>query len=74
MISEGKNFPDLAAFYRKRFVEPTHELLRGILRRGIEGGEFAPVDLSQAVHTVLAPWYFSCSANSASAFRSMRTA
>jgi AcrR family transcriptional regulator len=58
MLSEGKNFPELAAFYRQEFVEPAHELLRRILRRGIERGEFAPVDVNLAIYTVLAPMLF----------------
>ncbi|HSV61306.1 MAG TPA: TetR/AcrR family transcriptional regulator [Variovorax sp.] len=58
MISEGKNFPELAAFYQQEFVKPAHELLRRILRRGIERGEFAPVDVDLAIYTVLAPMIF----------------
>ena len=58
MLSEGRNFPDLAAFYQKEFVEPAHELLRKVLRRGIDRGEFAPVDVNLAIYTVLAPMIF----------------
>jgi len=58
MISEGKNFPELAGFYQREFVEPAHELLRRILRRGIDRGEFAPVDVNLAIYTVLAPMVF----------------
>jgi len=58
MISEGKNFPELAAFYQQEFVEPAHELLRRVLRRGIDRGEFAPVDVNLAIYTVLAPMVF----------------
>jgi len=58
MMSEGKNFPELAAFYQQEFVRPAHELLRRILRRGIERGEFAPVDVDQAIYTILAPMIF----------------
>jgi TetR/AcrR family transcriptional regulator len=58
MISEGQNFPELAAFYRQEFVKPAHDLLRRILRRGIDRGEFAPVDVDLALYTVLAPMIF----------------
>lgn len=58
MISEGRNFPELADFYQQEFVEPAHELLRRILRRGIDRGEFAPVDVNLAIYTVLAPMVF----------------
>ena len=58
MLSEGRNFPELAEFYQKEFVLPAHELLRRILRRGIERGEFAPIDVDLAIYTVLAPMVF----------------
>jgi len=58
MFSEGRNFPELAQFYREQFVAPAHELLRRILQRGIDRGEFAPVDLDLAVYTVVAPMVF----------------
>jgi TetR/AcrR family transcriptional regulator len=58
MLSEGRNFPELAQFYREQFVAPAHELLRRVLQRGIDRGEFAPVDVDQAVYTVVAPMVF----------------
>ena len=50
MMSEGRNFPELAEFYRREVVRPGHALLRRILRRGIERGEFAPVDVDHAIY------------------------
>ncbi|MDM0043883.1 TetR/AcrR family transcriptional regulator [Variovorax dokdonensis] len=58
MLSEGRNFPELARFYREQFVSPAHVLLRRVLQRGIDRGEFAPVDVDQAVYTVVAPMVF----------------
>lgn len=58
MMSEGRNFPELAAFYQAEVVQPGHELLRRVLRRGIERGEFKPVDVDLAIYTVLAPMIF----------------
>ncbi len=58
MMSEGGNFPALADFYRQEVVRPGHELLRRILRRGIDSGEFAPVDVDHAIYSVLAPMMF----------------
>lgn len=55
MLSEGHNFPELADFYRREVVAPRHELLRRIVRRGIERGEFAPADVDHAVHAIVAP-------------------
>ena len=58
MMSEGANFPELAEFYRQEVVRPGHALLRRILQRGIDRGEFAPVDVDHAIYAVLAPMIF----------------
>jgi TetR/AcrR family transcriptional regulator len=55
MLSEGNNFPELAAFYRQEVVAPGHALIRRILRRGIDSGEFAPLDVDHASYAVTAP-------------------
>jgi TetR/AcrR family transcriptional regulator len=55
MLSEGRNFPELAEFYYREAVQPRHELLRRIIRRGIERGEFAPMDVEFATQSVIAP-------------------
>ena len=52
MMTEGNNFPDLAAYYRSEVVEPGHALIRRILRRGIDSGEFHPVDVDHASYAV----------------------
>ncbi|MDR6537165.1 TetR/AcrR family transcriptional regulator [Variovorax soli] len=58
MLSEGRNFPELAEFYRQEVVRPGHALLRRIIRRGIDSGEFAPVDVDHAIYAVIAPMIF----------------
>ncbi|CAN5492059.1 TetR/AcrR family transcriptional regulator [soil metagenome] len=58
MLSEGRNFPELAEFYRKQVVHPGHDLMRRILRRGIASGEFAPIDVDHAIYAVIAPMLF----------------
>ena len=58
MMSEAKNFPDIAAFYQQEVVEPGHALVRRILQRGIDRGEFRPVNLDYAVFSVTAPMIF----------------
>lgn len=58
MLSEADNFPELAAFYQHEVIEPAHRLIRRILQRGVERGEFAPLDLKYGVYTVLAPLLF----------------
>lgn len=58
MITEGGNFPELAAFYQREVVRPCHDLVRRILQRGIERGEFVPLDLDHAIYAVIAPMLF----------------
>ena len=58
MISEARNFPDLAAFYQQEVIRPATELIRRILQRGIARGEFRPVDLDYAVFGIVAPMVF----------------
>jgi len=58
MISEAANFPELAAFYHQEVIEPGRTLIRRILQRGIERGEFRPLDLEQAVYLIVAPMIF----------------
>jgi len=58
MLSEGRNFPELAEFYRLEVVRPGHSLLRRIVQRGIDSGEFAPVDVDLAIYAVIAPMMF----------------
>ena len=58
MFSESGNFPELGAFFQHEVIEPGHELIRRILQRGVERGEFAPVDKKYGVYAVLAPMIF----------------
>jgi TetR/AcrR family transcriptional regulator len=58
MLSEGKNFPELALFYQNEVIQPAHLLIRRILQRGMDRKEFAPVDLKYGVYAVLAPMIF----------------
>ncbi|MCF8210221.1 MAG: TetR/AcrR family transcriptional regulator [Rhodoferax sp.] len=58
MASEASNFPDLAAFYQKEVIEPGEALIRTILERGVQKGEFRPIDMQYGVYTVLAPMLF----------------
>ena len=58
MLSEAHNFPELAAFYQHEVIQPAHVLIRRILQRGVNRGEFAPLDPQYGVYTVLAPMLF----------------
>jgi TetR/AcrR family transcriptional regulator len=58
MMSEAKNFPDLAAFYQQEVIQPGQTLIRRILQRGMDRGEFRPMDLDYAVYSVIAPMIY----------------
>jgi len=58
IMSEARNFPELAAFYQQEVVEPGQALIQRILQRGIDSGEFRPIDMRYGVYVVLAPMMF----------------
>ena len=58
MLSEAGNFPDIAAFYHQEVVEPGQSLVRRMLQRGIDRGEFKPMDLDYAVFSIISPMIF----------------
>src|SRR6187551_1728033 len=45
IISEARNFPDIAAFYQQEVIKPGTDLIRRILQRGVDRGEFKVFDL-----------------------------
>jgi AcrR family transcriptional regulator len=58
VMSEARNFPDVAAFYQADVVVPGTQLLQRILQRGIQSGEFRAMDPDKAVYTLIAPMIF----------------
>jgi AcrR family transcriptional regulator len=55
VIAEAGNFPDLARIYREEVVERGLALFGGLLRLGIERGEFRRVPVEHAVRLCIAP-------------------
>jgi TetR/AcrR family transcriptional regulator len=58
IISEARNFPDIAAFYQQEVINPGSQLIKRILQRGIDRGEFRQVDMEYAHFSVVAPMIF----------------
>lgn len=58
MMSEAGNFPELAAFYQTEVIQPGNDLLRRVLQRGVDRGEFQPMDLQYGVYAVLTPMLY----------------
>lgn len=52
VMSEAQNFPELAASYHAEVVRPSQALIRRILQRGVERGEFRTLDIDYAVYSV----------------------
>lgn len=58
VMSEAGQFPEIAEFYTHEVIEPGNALIRRILQRGIDRGEFRPLDLDYAIFSVIAPMIF----------------
>ncbi|MEP6792463.1 MAG: TetR/AcrR family transcriptional regulator [Ramlibacter sp.] len=58
IISEARNFPELARFYQQEVIRPGHDLIQRILKRGMERGEFHLKDVDYAAYSIIAPMIF----------------
>jgi len=58
VMSEASNFPELAQFYRTEVIEPGHDMVRSILLKGVQQGEFRDMNVELTLHSVLAPLLF----------------
>ncbi|MEY4979060.1 MAG: hypothetical protein RLZZ352_1330 [Pseudomonadota bacterium] len=58
VMSEAGMFPEIAAFYQQEVIEPGHDLLRRVLLRGMNSGEFRQLQLDYAVYSLIAPMIF----------------
>jgi predicted ferric reductase len=58
VMAEAQHFPEIAAFYQAEVMEPAHQLLRRVLQRGIDSGEFRAIDLDYGIHGLTAPLMF----------------
>ena len=65
LIAEARNSPAVAQYYHDTVMVRGRALLRTLLKRGIERGEFRPLDLETAIDVIYAPlmmlvvWRFS---------------
>jgi AcrR family transcriptional regulator len=58
MMSEVRNFPEIAQFYREEVIQPATDLLVRTLKRGVERGEFREVPYDEVTHVLFAPLIF----------------
>ncbi len=55
VIAESSNFPDLARFYHQEVVQRGLGLMAGILKRGIQQGEFRELDVEPTARAMMGP-------------------
>jgi len=60
VITEVRNFPEIAEFYTREVVEPGKQLTGRILARGIARGEFRKIDIPGAVMSLIFPMVMLC--------------
>jgi hypothetical protein len=58
MLSEVRNFPEIAEFYEREVIQPGELLLARTLQRGIKRGEFRPMSVNEVTLVLLAPMIF----------------
>ncbi|MBB3220399.1 TetR/AcrR family transcriptional regulator [Pseudoduganella umbonata] len=55
MVAEAGNFPEIARFYNEEVIERGSALITSIVQRGVERGEFVPVDAVVMTRVLTAP-------------------
>jgi AcrR family transcriptional regulator len=58
IFAEAGNFPELARFYVAEVVDPGHDVIVALVKRGIARGEFRAVDPDSAAQMIAAPMVF----------------
>jgi AcrR family transcriptional regulator len=61
IITEARNHPDIAEFYRHEVIEPGQRIVGEVVQRGIERGEFRrDIDVPLAVYSLVLPMVMLC--------------
>jgi len=58
MTSEVRNFPEIAQFYVDEVVSPSNQMLAQVIQRGVDRGEFRPINVDEVVHALVGPLVF----------------
>ena len=58
MLSEVRNFPELAQFYADEVIIPADRLFSTCVQRGVDSGEFRPLPVHEVAHALMAPLIF----------------
>lgn len=60
MLSEVRNFPEIAEFYVREVMGPAQALFARTIQRGIDRGEFRQVPVKEMTMVMCAPMMFLC--------------
>ncbi|MEX8498133.1 MAG: TetR family transcriptional regulator [Leptothrix ochracea] len=60
IMTEVHHIPELADFYQQEIVGPGEKIVADLLQRGIDQGEFRPVDVSMTVRSITLPLAMLC--------------
>lgn len=55
IISESRNFPEVAQFYHDKVIVRGRAVMRNVLQRGMASGEFRVLDIETAIDVILSP-------------------
>jgi AcrR family transcriptional regulator len=55
IVSEARNFPEIAAFYYENVISRGRALVGAALHRGVLSGEFRPLDIETTIDVIIAP-------------------
>ena len=55
IISESRNFPEVAQYYQDAVIDPVRALLREVLTRGVATGEFRAMDAEAVIDVIFSP-------------------
>ncbi len=60
VVTEVRNFPDIAGFYAREVIEPAQRLIGAAIERGIARREFRRVDIADTVRSIVLPLVTLC--------------
>src|SRR5262249_48137445 len=55
VMAESANFPDVTRIYHQEVVQRGRQLMGSAIQRGIDRGEFRPVDVPRTLRLAMAP-------------------
>ena len=58
MMSEVRNFPEIAQFYVDEVITPSNQMMAQMVQRGVASGEFRNIDVQKVVSALVGPLVF----------------